>query len=309
MGASSSKSVSSTTINTSQAVNSLVKVVLNCSSMINGNQSFIISGNGNIISNVSQVQKLSFNSTCTQSAQNLADLQQSVASAVQQATTAQSQMISALAGDTSADSNTIIENDVKQNITQETITNIINNVIAAQEIIISGNNNVINGLTQTQTLDIVSKNCQNAINELKSVQAANNAVAQTTTAKIVDPISSVLSSLGGLFSGKKKEESGMSGFMFFIFIVIIAVGITIGYYLYKQGTFGDPETLKNMRPIIPMLPMQQIQQMPMQQMQQMPFQQTRPQANMANIANQTLPPPYNPQANMASTANMASMAS
>jgi hypothetical protein len=77
--------------------------------------------------------------------------------------------------------------------------------------------------------------------------------------------------------------------MFFIFIVIIAVGITIGYYLYKQGTFGDPETLKNMRPIMPMLPFQQMQQMPMQQ--------TRPQASI------TSPPPYNPQANMASMAS------
>ena len=140
-----SSSKTTTTVDTSIAVNALAQTIMNCTSNVQAGQSFIISGNGNIVSNSTQVQALSFNSTCQQSSQNMADLQTKIAAAISQVASTQTQAIeSAISAGSSSETDVAIHNDVTQNITQQTIQDIISNVTAQQSFIISGNNNVVN---------------------------------------------------------------------------------------------------------------------------------------------------------------------
>ena len=221
-----SSSTSRTTVDTSIAINALAETVMNCTSNVQAGQSFIISGNGNIISNSTQVQALSFNSECTQSSQNIADLQSKIATAIAQVASTQTQAVeSAISAGSSSNTEATIRNDVSQNITQKTIQDIVTNVTAQQSLIISGNNNVISGFTQNQTLSIVTKSCQNSINSLKSVVDMNTAIQQESKTEQKEPISEMIGAVGNIVSSVITGMATMTGM---VVLLIGAVLIFLG---------------------------------------------------------------------------------
>lgn len=260
-GGSGSSAKSTATIDTSLAVNALARNVMSCASTNMVSQTFVVSGSNNIVQNTKQVQALQFNSSCAQSTQNIAELQQTITNAIQQAANAQSTAVLSVLGGSRSDVDTKISNDVKQNITQETIQNIVHTSAAQQSIIISGNNNIINNFDQSQTLSIVLNNCQNVINNLRSVQDINNALNSNSTATTTNPISEIVDSV---FSGITSF-----GWMWVIIIVVaIAVG---GYILVKGGPMAaflgsdSDEGEDNTQEIQPMSMNQPMQPMPTNQ--------------------------------------------
>jgi hypothetical protein len=226
MGGRGSKSTSKVAIDTSLAVQALARNVMSCTSQTAVSQLFQISGSYNIIKNTKQVQAIKFNSTCTQSAQNIADLQQTVANAISNAASATGSGVLSALGASQSEAETVIKQNVSQSITQETIQTIVNNSAAQQAIIISGNNNIVDNFDQSQTLDIVLKNCQDVINNLKSVQAMNNVADQTSSAVTTNPISDIIDSVGSIFEG-----FGWMG-------TIILVAAIIGFVLVGPKTIA-----------------------------------------------------------------------
>ena len=217
-----SSSTATTTIDTSIAVKALAETIMNCTSNVQAGQSFIISGNGNIVSNSTQVQALSFNAECTQTSQNIADLQSKISAAIAQVASTQTQAVmSAISAGSDSDTNTNIRNDVSQNITQRTIQNIISNVTAQQSLIISGNNNVVSGFTQNQTLSVVTTACQNAINSLKSVVDMKTAVDQDSKNEQKDPIAGIINAVGGIVNSIMTGMATMTG------IVVLTIGAVL----------------------------------------------------------------------------------
>ena len=218
MGSGSSSS-SSATIDTSIAVNLLSQAVMNCASNTAVTQSFDVTGNFNAINGVKQVQAIQFSTSCTQTSQNIANLQQQIANALQQAASATGSGITSALGASSSNTNTTIAQDVQQNITEKSIQNIVNNCAAQQSIIISGNNNIVNNFSQEQTMSIVQSNCQNAINSLQSVQAINNQLAQSSTAVTTNPISDIISSIGSAIAGIGWYSGISFGTTFFLLLI------------------------------------------------------------------------------------------
>lgn len=273
-------SKSTTTIDTSIAVTALAETIMNCTSNVQAGQSFIISGNGNIVSNSSQVQALTFNAECTQSSQNIADLQSKIAASIAQVASTQTQAVfSAISAGSSSDTEAVISNDVRQNITQRTIQNIVANVTAQQALIISGNNNVVSGFTQNQTLTVVTTACQNAINSLKSVVDMNTAVQQESKNEQKDPIAGMIGALGNIVSSVITGMATMTGM---VLLLIGAVLIFLGPKILDMLPVG---ALVNAaastygvdigEPLPAYAPSQQQMQQPMQQ-QPMMMQQQQP---------------------------------
>lgn len=237
MGSGGSKSVSNVKIDTSLAVEALAKNVMNCTSNTKILQSFIISGDYNVIKNSKQVQALKFNQECKQSAQNIADLQQTIANAINNSASAQGSGVLSALGASSSEANTNILNNIKQSITQETIQNIVNTSAAQQELIISGNNNIVDNFEQTQTLDIVLKNCQEVINNLKVIQDLNNKISQDSTAITKNPIAEVIDSVGSIFT-----SFGMMGVIVIIACIIGVVMIGPGPIMAFLGMSNESES-------------------------------------------------------------------
>jgi hypothetical protein len=245
---------------------------MNCSSNSIQIQELIVSGNNNVIDG-RQVQTLSLSTDCAQNAQNIADLQQKVAQEISNTAKAQSAAVLNILSSSNSDLNTSIINDVRQNITQQTISNIINTAKTEQRAIISGDNNIVK-FDQNQTANLVYKAAQNVINNLKSVQDINNAVVA---------------------SSDSKASSG-DMMMWIIIIVVVAALIFLGptilkwisgkkdnqdpsaFRMYMGPPGGPPDGLpydQNMNQPMLSPPMDQMpmDQMPMQPMNQMPMQQ------------------------------------
>ena len=269
MGGGGSKSTTTNSMVTSTAINAISNNIMNCTGNQTMVQNFVVSGNGNSLNNIKQIQSLKLSTECAQSSENVASLQQQVSSALKSAAEVNSQAVmSALSASSSSDVNTKIENDVKQNITQNTIVKIINDTNLQQNMIISGNANVINNFTQEQTTDILNKNIQNAVNKMESVQAISSTTDATSKNTQSNPLDDMIKStysgmkgltdsvggtvkgltdtVGGVITGLADTIGGVfSGGMYTIAAVIIVGMIVAGYFfgpaiiaMIKGGPLG-----------------------------------------------------------------------
>jgi hypothetical protein len=200
MGGASSKA--SSTIKTRSAVEALTENIMNCQANAFVTQRFVVSGNYNVISGVKQVQYMKLSSSCWQDASNIAEMQQSVANALKQVARSQSVSVLGALGKSDSEISSYITNEVTQKITQRTIQNIVNDSNVTQEILIEGDRNIIDNLSQEQTANIVFDNAQKALNTLVSVQTIENAADQeaeaTQTNFVAEIIDSVFGGIGSL---------------------------------------------------------------------------------------------------------------
>lgn len=224
MGSGGSKSYTTTNIKTKLAVEALAENIMNCRSNTLVSQKFVLSGDYNVIKNSKQVQNFKLSTECSQDVKNIADLQQSVANAIKQAAESQSVSVLGALGESRAEVNLNIENEVKQKITQKTVLDIVNETNAQQEMIISGNHNIVDNFEQSQTLDLLFKNCQKVMNEFKSIQAIENSADQNSKATQSNFISDIVDSIfGGLAS------------IGLIWMVVIVVAIAVAGYVITKG--------------------------------------------------------------------------
>ena len=236
MGGGSS-STSKSTIDVSAAVTALTQNIMNCSSNAMMAQELLVSGNYNVVTG-RQLQTLHLSASCSQDVQNVADIQQKITDILKNTAESQNVAVLGVLGKSSSEVETTIRNDVKQNITQQTIANIVNTVNIQQKVLISGDNNIVN-FSQEQTAQLVYAAAQTAINNLKSVQDMNNAVVQLASAKTTNPISDVIDSLGSIFTA--------GGWMLVIVAVvgIIFIGPTlIKTFFGSEG--GQPSPYSQM---------------------------------------------------------------
>lgn len=184
-----------TSVVSRQIAESFVKNIMNCTSAALVNQSFKIEGDGNIVSGAKMVQNFKLSSSCTQNAQNIANIQQSLSNTINQTAETQGVALLGALGNVSSDQRTIIENEVRSKVTQETIQNIISTTNAQQEFVIKGDNNIVKDFSMEQTMELLIENAQQVINKMDSVQQIDNAVKQSGKTTQTNPISDILNSL------------------------------------------------------------------------------------------------------------------
>ncbi len=215
MGQGSSSS-NSTSITNKTSVEAMVENIMACRTNTVVAQKFVLSGSYNTINNFKMVQYLKLSADCSQDTKSVADLQQSVANAVQQSAAAQSVSLIGVLGASSSEVNTNILSEIRSKITQRTVLDIINSTNAEQVVVISGNNNIVTNFEMSQTAEILAKNCQNVINQLSSVQAVDNAAKSSSTATQTNFISDILSSI---FKGLTSLS--------LVWMIVIIVGIIV----------------------------------------------------------------------------------
>lgn len=174
MGGGSS-STNKSTIDTSSVVNALSQSIMNCSSLAANDMNLNINATDSKISGISQKQSLTLSSTCTNSAQNLTNIQTAVINALKATADSQSEAITGVLGKSDADVETLIKNDVESNITNQTISNIVNSANNKMNMNISGSGLDIKNISQEQTVEFLSQAAASTVNSLSTVTAMNNA--------------------------------------------------------------------------------------------------------------------------------------
>lgn len=216
MGGGGSKATAINNVATRAAIQLVADNIINCSSNTYIPQTFDISGNYNTVSRVKMLQAVKFSDDCSQDAKNISELQQAVSTALKAAADSQSVSVLGALGSSSADVSNFIDNEVKQTITQRNISNIVKNTNAIQSFTISGNNNIVDDITMEQTADFAFKGAQSVLNQMKSIQAIENAASGGATATQTNFISDITDSI---FSGLSSLANA------WVILVIAVIGI------------------------------------------------------------------------------------
>ena len=224
MGGGGSKSVSTVKSVNKTVLEAMATSIMSCKGSGVLTQSFVISGDYNVAKKVKQVQHFKLSASCSQDDQNVQNIQNSIISAIKNEAESKSVSLLGALGSSRAEQNTFIENEVKTKIGRETINEIVQNTNAAQEIVISGNNNIIDTFEQSQTMEIVMENSQKALSNLTSVTAISSQVEAKSAAVQSNFIADIFDSIFG----------GMT-----LIIIIIAIAGLSGLYIFsKVGGFG-----------------------------------------------------------------------
>jgi hypothetical protein len=229
MGGGSSTTSDITSINTS-VTNAMAQAIMNCSGNTMVEQKFTVSGSYNKINNFKMVQAMSLSATCANNADNLASVQSAVSAAVTAA--ASSQSVAGLGSLTKSDAEVKvrIQNDVTQNITSQTLTNVINSVNAVQTATISGDNNIISNFEEEQTLVIVQNACQAVVSKMDTVQDLAASAEAKADAKQTDPIDSFMKNINSIVgTGFAGANTG-----FGILAAVVIAGIIGGVVLLNK---------------------------------------------------------------------------
>jgi hypothetical protein len=234
MGGGSS-SMSNVNNVTSSVTNAMAQAIMNCSGNTMTEQKFVLSGSYNAISNFKMVQAMSLSATCANSAENLASVQSAVTAAVTAAANAQAVAGIGSLTKSSSSTNINIHNDVTQNITSQTLTNVINTVNAVQSAVISGDNNIVSNFSEEQTLTIIQNACQSVISKMDSVQQIASSADAAATSTQTDPIASLFTGIAGVIDAGFSGATGMMWVYALVFIAIIIAGCVMVYLIGPQN--------------------------------------------------------------------------
>jgi len=220
MGGSSSKT--KTNIGTELVASAIARSIVNCNTNTVISQKVSVQGDGNVVSGVTKNQATKLSIECFHSAENMAKIQNEVAAAIKQAAESQSVALLGVIGNSDAEIDLNITNAVKNDITQETIQNIVLSTNTEQGIDITGNYNLVKNVTQAQTAAMVSKNTQAAVNQMNSIAMITNAVDQAAKSTQEDPVTNAITAVGNAIAGIMDAFSSPMTLML-ILIAVVAV--------------------------------------------------------------------------------------
>jgi hypothetical protein len=227
MGAASSTTTTNT-IDTKAITDILNKNTVSCKTNVSLSQLIDVEGSGNILEDITQSSGLSLDASCYNQSQTINEIQ----SIMENSMSNKVEKIDPALLSAANTSQTELENDIKQEIrntiTTENMTNIINDVNASQTIKVRQNANILKNITQDSTLGMVASAVQDAVNSTKSVTTLTNLQKNdaklTTTDPINDAIKGVMDGINGIFSS---AATTMIFFAVILAIVIIFAGPTI----------------------------------------------------------------------------------
>jgi len=227
MGAASSTTTTNT-IDTKAITDILNKNTVSCKTNVSLSQLIDVEGSGNILEDITQSSGLSLDASCYNQSQTMNEIQ----SIMENSMSNKVEKIDPALLSAANTSQTELENDIKQEIrntiTTENMTNIINDVNASQTIKVRQNANILKNITQDSTLGMVASAVQDAVNSTKSVTTLTNLQKNdaklTTTDPINDAIKGVMDGINGIFSS---AATTMIFFAVILAIVIIFAGPTI----------------------------------------------------------------------------------
>jgi hypothetical protein len=160
-----------------------------------------IKGDGNVLSNVEMNQVYTSLLTCMQDVNMVAKMQTDMENAIKSAAESQSVALLGVLGSSSSDVDTKIHNSVKNAVNVSTLTQLVNNIKAAQTIYVQGSGNTLLNINMKQVNSNIASSSQQVVANIDVLNTLKNTITQSSTAKQQDPIANLLNGLANLVSG------------------------------------------------------------------------------------------------------------
>lgn len=196
----------------------LVKNIVNCSYVVNQEQGINITGNGNVIEDVTMKQTFLININCLNIVKDETRVLNEIAEKVVQKASAEGEVLVGALGRERSEVISNIINKIKTQINKQNVMNCTNNINSSQVISISGNNNIIKSVTLEQHQKNITDCIQNLVLKTELMTELSSEVDNSAAAK-----------QNGLFS----FLSSWTGVLIIIIILVI-----VAYYYMNRSPQG-----------------------------------------------------------------------
>ena len=199
MGGSSSKSKSDIFM---ESVNdAFVQSIQSCSMSSDVQQIISIKGDGNTLSNVEMNQVYTSLLTCIQDVNMTSKMQNDMVNAIKSASESQSVALLGVLGSSSSEVDTKLHESVRNAINVTTLTQLVNNIKAAQTVYVQGSGNTLLNINMKQVNSNIASSSQQVVANIDVLNSLKNTIDQSSKATQQDPIANFLNGLANLVSG------------------------------------------------------------------------------------------------------------
>lgn len=230
MGAAKSK----LTVNATSAsiANGLLKSTEDCLTYVSADQSIIVSGQDNVVSDVTQTMSMTADASCVGSSVSVASIQNSIKTDVGQTAQTAIDKATDLVDSSGATVETDIAASVETNITEEVAKSCLSALSGKQLVLVTGNNNLVTGTNQEQKANMVSS-CL-----LQTTQGFN---AATNIADLVNQQSDY-SAKGPIADATDAWASVSKSaiYMIAVFFILIIVAVIMFEVIHSRSPPGAP---------------------------------------------------------------------
>jgi len=314
MGGGASKQQTITNmIDTKALTEVLNKNTVSCNTNVLLSQEINVQGSGNILEDIKQSSALKLDASCYNKSSNITEIQNIIETNMKAKLDTIEPALLAVANTSKSKLTNDLSQEIKNVITTENMTKIINNVNQDQIIKVRGDSNILRNMSQQSTIDMIASGIQDSFNSTKTMTDLKNAQDLDSKSKVTDPINDAIK---GIMDGINGIFSSYTTAMIFIVVIIAVAFILLGPTLlsafqalnpFSALSFGNKKTTTTYQQQPPQQfrpqqnpqqfrPPQQNQQTPQQnqqqfrpqqQFQQPPqqFQQTQPQAQKPVMSN------------------------
>lgn len=226
MGGSSS-SLNTVSI-TKKTINDMIaNSILKSSNSATMSQTISVNGgSNNKIEDVNFNQSYTLNLTMLQDTQQMATLQTQIADTIKQAADSAGVGITGVLASAKSESNTYIDETVKNAVTLNNITEAVADVVMVQAITLNNTSNTsIKGITANQQAAITSSIGQKVTNNIAAITALQAAIDQKASAKVAGPLDTLFETVGGIFKG----------WSIMAIVAICVLGVVVVVFLLMGG--------------------------------------------------------------------------
>lgn len=200
-----------------QSVTDIVaKTMQKCQTNINAEQIIDVSGSYNILSGNTQSQTIEFNATCAQDQSTLTEIQNKIASAIEQEAKTTGQQLQF--GNNESEVSAQVIKNVRQAVTAEAINDIVTTINQKQVITVGGDKNILQNNVQTQSTKMIAEASQKMLSNIKGFTELDSKSKQKASAETKNFLSFLTDWIGEL--GPLLIIGGVVVGIFFIWYVM-----------------------------------------------------------------------------------------
>lgn len=232
MGGSSSKAT--TDVATNFATSVIAKNIMKCGYSIIQNQNVNVSGNNNILDGISLNQSFRLNANCLQDSKAMAQMQNEIANAIQQAAKSSNVALIGALGKSDSEVDLNIRTQVSNAVNFQNIQEIVTQTNSQQGINVSGNNNILRNITLEQVGEMLLTNSQTVVNQIEAVNIVNNKIKQEATAIQENPLNVLTDVIKSWMDGL--QGLGMIGAIIVIGALAVSAWVFINMFSGDDGS-------------------------------------------------------------------------
>jgi hypothetical protein len=205
---------------TTNIVGSVVQnVAQSCITYLNSDNVIAINGNGNFVGGITQTMSISVDSTCSANIQQNAAFENNLQNSIAQVLKDQEIALTQWMDNSKDESDASINQTISTSVTANTVQTCLNSINSHNILNVSGNNNVVKGIVQSSTVNLISQCLLGQGQQSSTVNDVTNTVNQHSEYTSKNPLAFITDAIEAMM----KSAMVVIAVIFIVLICFVAL--------------------------------------------------------------------------------------